>query len=790
MYETANDKMTQKIKASQVDYNWQSSDKDLSIGFKTSDNFQANLSQIYGHGIKANVNFAVSDNSTEKTNIVGDALSNGLKQMGVLDDENKKAIQTGIKVLNALGLNGNFVTGNDYSGGAAYIEQKTASLSANVGRQGGGDIGGGLSANATYKNFTGSLGVGSNGLPNISAFANFGTDNDTSRSGVNFDIGGRIPAGLVFDIHWSHNGKNYTFPLGSLLTPQGWLYAGGALINNVKTLFGERNGAEYEAIDANTRPMKEPYRELTDMNKDTGEVQLNETGKAVAASIARNMLDNPTAKFYLGQQDKDEARSQKEQVAFMTEIQNQLQHQFAARQQQGQIMNLDLSSLQKNIEIGHPPQTDKEVISANYANVLIVNSGTFHANGKIFQGLTSVAAKNAEKEILQSAEWQEMTKMYDIKGDEQKHAIRLILTGSNAINSNNPTSPAQVIELLGREVYGQGLTMGKIYEEQNLSTHMKRFQEAPEFKAATSNMGLSQADKNVLSMSMIQNSSNNPELNMEQLVQHGIAEIAGKTEKDFKQFKKGAEQYFEALATSPNPIHKMVGNLYSTAGESARLQMTKDLLTNFQSKTKLDKFPDWENAGESQFINLSNEKLMEYAQRAHFVNNDSLNGYKLFKMLQKGSNELSTHYINTGMKHWEAYQELADMNEDKRVAILHNILAANENGNSNVLAEKYGFDSTVPINELAKFFAKNRDKLAQETLAYQQQFNDPSASEMFAQMHSSNQPQIAQAEQVSPSVAAMAQNNQAPAPNVQPEIQQQQAVMEQQQNRQHEMGMS
>lgn len=790
--------MTEAIQKSSTEYNWQGSNKGASIGFNTSDNFGVNFSQMYGSGAGLNTHVSLLNNSSKKANIIGAELSNGLQNIGVLEDDSKKAIQTGIEVFKSLGLNGNYAIGNDYSGGAAYVEQNTAGLNANIARVSNGGVTAGLSGNMTYKNFTGSIGLGTNGLPSISAFGKFGADNDTSRSGVNFDIGGRIPAGLVFDIHWSSNGKNFTFPLGSLLTPQGWLHAAGAMVNNVKTLFGERNGAEYEAIAADTRPMKEPYRELTDMDKNTGEVKLNEMGKQVAAQMAKNMLDNPTAKFYIGQQDKDEGRSQKEQSVFMAEIQSQLKKQHEQRQQyfaeRGQDYPLDLNRLQQNIEIGQPPKTDKEIISANYANVLIVNNGTFQANSNIFQGLTSVAAKNAEKEILQSAEWQEMAKKHDIKGDEQKQAIRLILTSSNAINENSQITPKQVIEMLESKVYGQGLTMGKIYEEQNLSTHMKRFQDAPEFKAATSNMDLTQADKDVLSMSMLQASITATEkgqsLNMTQLAEIGIAQIAGKTEKDFKEFKKGAEQYFDTLATSPNPIHKMVGNLYSTANEALKLQMTKALLENFQEKTQQDKFPDWKNAGESQFVELSDKKLMDYAQIAHFSPRE-MTGNKLLAFLAKGQKEIggTNHDIAAGATHWEAYKELAEMNENGRMAILQK--AIEKSDNPNVLKEKYGLTSMVAISDLAGHFAKNREQLAQDTLAYQQQYHDPKTMEMLAKLHpTEHQPQLAQAGQAAPSATAMAQNNQPPAPNAQPEIQQQQTAMEQQQNRQLDVGMS
>lgn len=784
------DKMNKALSESQLGYNAGANEKNLNLSITTSGNTHINVSHTYGHGLGINTSTTVIDNSKEKYNQVNQQLSHGLLHMGVLGEDSKKALQTGVSIFQTLGVEGNFTTDNDFSGGKSYLEKNMAGLSVNLARGGGGAFLGGVSAQGSYKNLTGSMGVGSNGIPNISVYGTFGADNDTSRSGLKFDAGGRIPASLVFDIHWSHNGKSYTFPLGSLLTPpQGILYAGQAIFNNIKTLFGERNGAEYEAIAADTRPMKEPYRELTDMDKDTGDVKLNEQGKAVAAQIAKNMLDNPTAKFYMGAQDKKQARSEKEQVVFMSEIQTQLQEQYAQRQQAGYGVSLDLNSIQKNIEIGHPPKTDKEIISANYANVLIVNNGVFQANGNVFQGLTSVAAKNAEKEISQSPEWQEIVKTYGIKGNEEKQAMRLILTTSNAINGDSQFTPAQVIGLLGSKVYGQGLTMEKIYEEQNFSTHMKRFQDSPEFKAVAEKMDLTQIDKDLLSKQMIENSINNPNLNMAQLAEIGGQAISGKTEKDFKDFVKGSEKYFAALATSPNPVHQMVGNLYSCLGESSRLAMSKNLLASFKEQTNLDIFPDMQNASHIAALQLSEKQITEYVKMAHFVDNPSLNGGKIMKFLSKPARDVDSHYLTVAPQHWEAYQELAAMPENARDNALQKLIA--KNPNSDILTEKYGLKDVNTISVLAGSMSKNYEKLAQDTLAYQQQFNDPSASVMLAKLHpNSNQPQIAQAEQVSPSVAAMAQNNQAPAPNVQPEIQQQQAVMEQQQNRPHEMGMS
>lgn len=488
-----------------------------------------------------------------------------------------EAMQEMHRGLGTLQQNGGFaplVLENEQAGGGVQERQSGGVANLSLGRIGATRTSGaglGVGGNVTYHlNDNVSAGVGLVGGKSLfpSAFATFtgGADNDTSRRGLNTQIGLRFPLGLVLDINIKFDGRNLTLPLGTLLNPATALMGAFQLGQSaVKAIFGERDGAAYETISHDTRPMKAPYKELTVGTPP--DLQLNELGKSVVEQLRADLINNPSAKFYMGGQDRKTERSLEEQKLLMQAVQDGLPPEAQAR-----------------IVVGQPPKTDKEIISANYANVLIVNeSNAFFTKGFAFYGLTSPQAKSAEKEISASAEWKDLVQQYDLDKKERAMLMKVVLTTSNAINEGAPP-PAQVLQTMAQNVYAKGFTLDEMTREQNPQTHIARIRDSEAFKQFADENNLSRKDKQHFAEYVFNRSleADGPKT-LPELLADAKTNLLDRnlTLASLDQFMKEADGYFKTLKQSPNPQEQAVGQMYALSNDAEQLILKKHLFNSF-----------------------------------------------------------------------------------------------------------------------------------------------------------------------------------------------------------------
>lgn len=488
-----------------------------------------------------------------------------------------EAIREMHRGLGTLQQNGGFaplVLENEQVGGRAQERQSGGVANLSLGRVGATHTSGaglGVGGNITYHfNDNISAGVGLVGGKSLfpSAFATFtgGAENDTSRRGLNTQIGLRFPLGVVLDINIKFDGRSLTLPLGTLLNPATALMGAFQLGQSaVKAIFGERDGAAYETVAHDTRPMKAPYKELTVGTPP--DLQLNELGKNVVEQLRADLINNPSAKFYMGGQDRKAERSLAEQKLLMQAVQAGLPPEAQAR-----------------IVVGQPPATDKEIISANYANVLIVNeNNAFFTKGFAFYGLTSPQAKGAEKEIAASAEWKDLVQQYDLDKKERAMLMKVVLTTSNAINEGSLT-PAQVLKTMAQSVYAKGFTLDEMAREQNPQIHIARIRDSEAFKQFADDNNLSRKDKQNFAEYVFNRSleADGPKT-LPELLADAKSNLLDRnlTLASLDKFMKEADSYFKTLKQSPSSQEKLVGEMYDLSNDAEKLILKNHLFNSF-----------------------------------------------------------------------------------------------------------------------------------------------------------------------------------------------------------------